>query len=310
MPTDRKKTAFVARFIGAVALASSLIAAACSDSPSSLGEPGGGGGGQADGGSKRNPPSRAAWAIPTSCGAFIADAVSSLAIADPGGVCDDGTACGGHGPTTVVSGAEECAHCCIPKTCAALLGAAGLGNIACETGGNGACGGRAGIPTSDCDICCGDAASGGAVFQLPYQAGQSYTVGPKGYHDRIYPNILGYDFITTMGAPLVSPMSGTVKTCASAGCIDGVGNPYIEIVRTLDDGRVLSIVMMHGNYQVTPDGAVTRGQSSLGTEASNGNSTAPHTHFSVRVDGVAVEFLNPAQATKISDAPPTYRLNL
>lgn len=82
------------------------------------------------------------------------------------------------------------------------------------------------------------------------------------------------------GAPIVAVGSGTVL---SAGYRGGYGNTVI-----IDHGDGVTTLYAHqraGSITVSPGQRVKRGQR-VGAVGSTGNSTGPHLHFEVRVNGV------------------------
>lgn len=95
----------------------------------------------------------------------------------------------------------------------------------------------------------------------------------------------GRDYLMPAGTPVRAPITGSVvrkgrdNYCGPYGC----GNTYI-IFRSLD-GRV-EVAYLHGNYHAS--GKVRKGDV-VGTTASNGNSSDPHEHVSIYVDGNLVD---------------------
>ena len=97
----------------------------------------------------------------------------------------------------------------------------------------------------------------------------------------------GRDYLTPAGTPLYAPeiCPCTVVRSGRDGYVGpfGSNNSYIHL-RSLDG--VWDVVYMHGKY--TASGTVAPGQR-IGSEASIGNSTDPHSHVSVRRNGVLVD---------------------
>ena len=97
----------------------------------------------------------------------------------------------------------------------------------------------------------------------------------------------GRDYLTPAGTPLYAPEICPCRVVRSGldGYVGpfGPNNSFIHL-ESLDG--VWDVLYMHGNY--TASGTVTPGQP-IGTEASIGNSTDPHSHVSVRRNGVLVD---------------------
>lgn len=97
----------------------------------------------------------------------------------------------------------------------------------------------------------------------------------------------GRDYSAACGTPLYAPMNGVVI----ANGFDffsgpwGSNNSYLII----SDGNGREVLLLHGEYTVTPGTAVRRGVTQIGREASIGNSSGCHTHFTLRVNGTAVD---------------------
>jgi murein DD-endopeptidase MepM/ murein hydrolase activator NlpD len=92
----------------------------------------------------------------------------------------------------------------------------------------------------------------------------------------------GIDIAAEMGTTIVAPADGKV---ISAGWNDGgYGNMII-----LDNGGPMSTLFGHlSQIFVAPDQEVKRGQA-IGAVGSTGESTGPHLHFEVRIDGKPVD---------------------
>jgi len=92
----------------------------------------------------------------------------------------------------------------------------------------------------------------------------------------------GIDIAAEMGTTIVAPADGKV---ISAGWNDGgYGNMVI-----LDNGGPMSTLFGHlSQIFVAPDQEVKRGQA-IGAVGSTGESTGPHLHFEVRIDGKPVD---------------------
>ncbi len=130
----------------------------------------------------------------------------------------------------------------------------------------------AGVPTT-----------GGKTVILPYASPVQPRLVQNGMHGENWP---GRDYATPAGTPLVSPVTGTVirkgtdSYCGPFGCY----NTFVLF--EADDGT--QVMLMHGNYTVQVGDRVKQGQS-IGSEASNGNSTEPHTHISIKQNGVFID---------------------
>ncbi len=92
----------------------------------------------------------------------------------------------------------------------------------------------------------------------------------------------GIDIAAEMGTTIIAPADGKV---ISAGWNDGgYGNMII-----LDNGGPMSTVFAHlSQIFVAADQEVKRGQA-IGAVGSTGESTGPHLHFEVRIDGKPVD---------------------
>jgi murein DD-endopeptidase MepM/ murein hydrolase activator NlpD len=96
----------------------------------------------------------------------------------------------------------------------------------------------------------------------------------------------GRDYSAGCGAALLAPITGQVVArgtdsyCGPHGC----NNSYLTI-----RGDGVEVLMMHGDYSVGVGQPVIAGLTRVGSEASNGNSSECHTHFTLRVGGQAVD---------------------
>jgi hypothetical protein len=103
----------------------------------------------------------------------------------------------------------------------------------------------------------------------------------------------GIDYATPIGTPLYAPeiCPCIVEANGFDGYVgqydrSGTGKGTSYIVLTTEDG-VWKIMYQHGIYTVSPGDIVAPGVK-IGTEASVGNSTGPHTHLSLKKNGVTV----------------------
>lgn len=133
--------------------------------------------------------------------------------------------------------------------------------------GNGAHSGALGYPTNSRAISAG----------YP-----NYSGG--GYHG-------GIDFRVASGSPVYAAASGTV--IISTDLVDSRGN-YRSYGRyiVIDHGNGLSTLYAHNSTRLVSVGThVTKGQL-IAKSGSTGNSTGPHCHFEVRINGTRVNPLN------------------
>lgn len=90
----------------------------------------------------------------------------------------------------------------------------------------------------------------------------------------------GIDIGAPMGAPIYAAAAGTVFHAASMG---GYGN-----LTLIDHGNGMVTAYAHQSSFDVMSGSVSRGQV-IGRIGSTGNSTGPHLHFEVRMNGSAVD---------------------
>jgi murein DD-endopeptidase MepM/ murein hydrolase activator NlpD len=91
----------------------------------------------------------------------------------------------------------------------------------------------------------------------------------------------GIDFGASEGTPIKAAADGVV---VSAGVQGGYGNTTI-----IDHGNSLATLYAHQSRMIVSSGqSVKRGQV-IGYVGSTGNSTGPHLHFEVRVNGTPVD---------------------
>lgn len=118
------------------------------------------------------------------------------------------------------------------------------------------------------------------AFVMPYK--QHYYVTNSQPHLGGYGAAQnGIDISTAyIGAPVYAPISGIVK----AKGIDGLGNTYIFI-----KNDTCEVAILHGNYtEVQVGDAAVAGVTLIGYEASNGNSSGPHSHLAYACNGIEI----------------------
>jgi murein DD-endopeptidase MepM/ murein hydrolase activator NlpD len=117
--------------------------------------------------------------------------------------------------------------------------------------------------------------SGGGGFRLPLSSG--YTLTSTFWESRSYENHPGVDLATDTGTPIYAVGAGTVT---QAGSVGGYGN-YTCIAHT----SVVSSCYAHQSSLLVRQGdRVSKGRL-IGKVGSTGNSTGPHLHFEIRVNG-------------------------
>lgn len=106
-----------------------------------------------------------------------------------------------------------------------------------------------------------------------------------GWHELGTNETGGYDLTCGCGENIYAPISGKIFSgydlfCGQWGC----NNSYVSIVN--DNVNVL---LLHLKVKETYNGEYVQLGEHIGFEDSIGNSSACHTHFTVRVDGVSIE---------------------
>lgn len=109
-----------------------------------------------------------------------------------------------------------------------------------------------------------------------------------GYREQPLPgastNHKGMDFAAPTGTPIYAVADGTVTTAAYSG---NAGNMIV-----INHGNGIASIYMHCHAMyVSPGQKVTKGQN-IAIVGNTGNSTGPHLHFQVNVDGVPTNPLN------------------
>lgn len=95
----------------------------------------------------------------------------------------------------------------------------------------------------------------------------------------------GIDLSANTGVPIAAAGSGTVIAAGNSG--DGYGNKVV-----INHGDGLVTLYAHMNAYNVNVGAGVSGGTTIGTVGSTGNSTGPHLHFEVRVNGVVYDPLS------------------
>lgn len=129
--------------------------------------------------------------------------------------------------------------------------------------------------------------SGNGTFAHP-MPGYSYLSSPFGYRNHpisgTYKLHSGTDFAGSTGTPVYAAMGGTVTVAKYSS---SAGN-YI----TINHGNGLSTIYMHNSkLYVSAGDTVEKGQN-IAASGNTGNSTGPHLHFQVMLNGTAVNPMN------------------
>ena len=132
----------------------------------------------------------------------------------------------------------------------------------------------------------GTPSSYGYIFPIP---GLSiYNINNRNYPS--YPGHTGVDInLNVIGKSVVAVKSGTVEISTALRNSSGGYRSYGEyvVIYHHDGTMTLYAHMLSGSRTVSVGQEVSQGQV-LGTVGSTGNSTGPHLHFEVRIDGKAV----------------------
>lgn len=116
---------------------------------------------------------------------------------------------------------------------------------------------------------------GTSSFRLPLSGG--YTLTSTFWESRSYENHPGVDLAISSGTPIYAVGAGTVTQAGSTG---GYGN-YTCIAHT---SAVSSCYAHQSVMYVKAGDRVSKGER-IGLVGTTGNSTGPHLHFEIRVDG-------------------------
>lgn len=91
----------------------------------------------------------------------------------------------------------------------------------------------------------------------------------------------GLDFAAPKGTPIYAASNGVVS---SAGYVNGYG--YLV---ELDHGGGVTTVYAHSNENLVESGEIVSRRQMIARVGNTGNSTGPHLHFEVRLDGVPID---------------------
>jgi murein DD-endopeptidase MepM/ murein hydrolase activator NlpD len=118
---------------------------------------------------------------------------------------------------------------------------------------------------------------------LPYKPGTDYHLVSNGYHG---PHPHGRDYASACGTALYAPLTGWVDRTGTDSYQgpNGSNNTFIAFT----DGRA-EVLFMHGDYVLGAGDRVVQGETLIGHEASQGNSSQCHTHYSLWLDGQLVD---------------------
>ena len=132
----------------------------------------------------------------------------------------------------------------------------------------------------------GEPSSYGYIFPIP-------GLGKSNINNRNYPSYPGHTGvdinINVVGKKVVAVKSGTVEISTALRNSNGTYRSYGEyvVINHHDGTMTLYAHMLSGSRTVSVGQEVSQGQV-LGTVGSTGNSTGPHLHFEVRINGKAV----------------------
>lgn len=136
----------------------------------------------------------------------------------------------------------------------------------------------------------------------PYRITSYHTRRGHGIHGCNYNNP-GVDFGAVGGIeiPLFAPITGTVERVT----YDEWGNSVLKI-----ENASYIVYLLHGKYEgyVKEGDAVLRGRTRVGYQASIGNSSGPHTHFSV-YDKAAGGWIDPFAVITLTPPPSDIRFS-
>jgi murein DD-endopeptidase MepM/ murein hydrolase activator NlpD len=87
----------------------------------------------------------------------------------------------------------------------------------------------------------------------------------------------GLDYVAPLGSPVLAAHAGVVQTGVDPG---GYGN-YVKVV-----GSRMTTIYAHLSHISVRAGDLVRTGDQLGNVGSTGNSTGPHLHFGLRINGI------------------------
>lgn len=119
---------------------------------------------------------------------------------------------------------------------------------------------------------------------LPYRIEFSQTQGMHGG------GLPGRDYAVECGTPIYAPINGEIAALGLDGFVGphGSNNSFVKI-DGIGNHAGIQIIMLHGEYNVSVGDKLIQGVTNIGREASVGNSTGCHTHFTMRLNGVFVD---------------------
>ena len=122
---------------------------------------------------------------------------------------------------------------------------------------------------------------------LPYRI---ESVETQAMHGGALP---GRDYHVQCGTPIYAPITGKVTAIGHDGFVGphGSNNSFIKISGAGVHAGI-EITMLHGEYDVAIGDDLIQGVTNIGREASIGNSTGCHTHFTMQLNG---SFVDPAE---------------
>lgn len=100
---------------------------------------------------------------------------------------------------------------------------------------------------------------------------------------------LAIDIPLSENTPLKTPVTGTIWNVVKVGENDTAGK-FVKIETTLPDNQnKLSITLAHMNSHNVSEGDEIEGEWVLGYSGNTGNSTGPHVHISMKLNGEAID---------------------
>lgn len=125
------------------------------------------------------------------------------------------------------------------------------------------------------------------TYPVPGHYGVSATFGNHGYSSGGFHG--GIDFPCTSGSNVVAAQAGTVVYCqqwnGSRSGMQSYGNMVMIYHGTDAKGRTVATVYAHNSSLLVRVGDTVRKGQVIAHSGTTGNSTGPHCHFEVRIDG-------------------------